>query len=301
MANITSTQLDDSIPTLVAAEALGYLKANTVLARLVARNWENEYAQGGQTVQIPFTGTLSANAKAEGSTVTLQQPADSKISVTLDKHKEVSFLLEDFGRVLARPDYLNAYIADAMAVIAEKIDADLAGLYSGLSQTIAALTANGGLKESDFRNARRLLNAAKAPLTDRVAVLNEDADYEFLGIEKALNRDYAQTLGQAAADSHIGRFMGFNVFMDQKIVTTGSQNKNLFMHRNAFVLAMRPLPPAPVGAGVIQKTMDEDGMGLRVTMSYNPDYLGVQVTIDVLYGVAELRDAFGVVVSTTDQ
>jgi hypothetical protein len=51
---------------------------------------------------------------------------------------------------------------------------------------------------------------------------------------------------------------------------------------------------------VVQKVMAEDGIGLRVTMSYNADYLGVQVTVDVLYGFAELRDAFGVVVITTD-
>ncbi len=95
--------------------------------------------------------------------------------------------------------------------------------------------------------------------------------------------------------------MGFDVFMDQKIVTTGSQNKNLMFQRNAFCLAMRSLPPAPQGAGVIQKVMDEDGMGLRVTLSYNADYLGVQVTIDVLYGVAILRNNHAVVVSTTDQ
>jgi hypothetical protein len=46
--------------------------------------------------------------------------------------------------------------------------------------------------------------------------------------------------------------------------------------------------------------MDEDGMGLRTTVSYNADHLGVQVTIDVLYGVAELRDNHGVVVRTTE-
>src|SRR5436190_1342174 len=114
MSNITSTQLDDSIPTLVAAEALGYLKANTVLARLVARNWENKIATKGQTIQIPFTGSLAANDKSEGSAVTLQQPADSKVSLTLNKHKEVSFLIEDFGRALAEPDYLTAYIVDGM-------------------------------------------------------------------------------------------------------------------------------------------------------------------------------------------
>src|SRR5512143_1727111 len=128
MATITSTQLNDSIPTIIAAKALGYLQANTVLARLVARDWDDEVARYGQTVQIPFTGALSANSKAEGGTVTLQQPGDTSVSLTLNKHKEVSFLLEDYGKALARPDVLDTYIADGMAVLAEQIDADLAAL-----------------------------------------------------------------------------------------------------------------------------------------------------------------------------
>ena len=300
MANITTTQLNESIPTIIAAKALGYLKANTILARLVARDWDDAVAQYGQTVQIPFTGSLSANNKAENSAVTLQTPADSSVSVTLNKHKEVSFLVEDFARSLARPDYLNQYIADGVAVLAEQIDSDLAALYSGFSQTVAALTANGGLKESDFREARRLLNSAKAPLADRWAVLHEDAEKEYFGIEKFVNADYRQAVGGALAGAYGGRAFGFDVFLDQKISVASAQCKNLFFHRNALVLVTRPLAQAPVGAGVVQKVLSEDGVGLRVTLSYNPDYLGMQVTIDVLYGVAELRDAFGVVVSTTE-
>jgi hypothetical protein len=296
VANITTTQVDDGLATIIAARALGYLKSNTVLARLVARDWDSDVASYGQSVKIPFTGSLSVNDKSAGSVVTLQQPADSNVTITLNKHKEVSFLIEDIARFLARPDYQAQYIADGMAKVAEQIDGDIAALYSGLSQTI---DATAGLNESHFRQARKLLNTAKAPLSQRYAVLHEDAEYEFLGIEKAVNGDYAATLGQAAAAAMAGRFMGFDVLLDQNIKTSTSQ-KNLFLHRNAFALATRPLAAAPAGMGVIQKTMDEDGMGLRVTLSYSADYLGVQVTIDVLYGVAELRDAFGVVVSTTD-
>jgi P22 coat protein - gene protein 5 len=297
MANITQTALDDSIATIVAAQSLGYLKANTVLAQLVARDWDTDVATHGSAIKIPLRGALSVNAKAADTVVTLQAPTDTAFTVTLNKHKEVSFIIEDIARAFARPDQLAGYIEDGMKVIAEQIDADLAGLYSGLSQSI---TATSGLAESDFREARRLLNAAKAPLSNRYAVLNEDGEKEALGIEKLVNRDYrGEDAAAALRDGYIGRFAGFEVHMDQKIVTSTTV-KNLFFHRDALALVMRSLPAAPRGAGVVQKVMDEDGMGLRVTLSYNPDHLGVQVTIDVLYGVAEIRDAFGVVVLTTD-
>lgn len=297
MANITTTLVADSTPTIIAAEALAYLKANTVLARLVNRNYENEVAEYGNVVKIPYGGSLSVNDKAADTVITLQTPDDAVYTLTLNKHKEVSFIIEDVAKAFARPDWFSVYAGDAMAVMAEQIDGDLAALYSGLSQTI---DATAGLSEGTFRNARRLLNAAKAPLTDRFAVLHEDAEYEMLGIEKVINRDYAESLGSKAASAFTGRFMGFDVFLDQKITVAGGQCKNLFFQRNALVMANRPLPVAPAGMGVTQRVLNEDGIALRVTMSYDPDYLGAKFTLDTLYGVAEMRDSHGVAVSTDE-
>jgi hypothetical protein len=50
----------------------------------------------------------------------------------------------------------------------------------------------------------------------------------------------------------------------------------------------------------VQSTIQdpESGLVLRVTMSYSPNNLGSQVTIDCLYGVAKLYDAKGFVVLT---
>ncbi len=286
-----------ALATIIAAESLGYLKANTVLAQIVARDWDDEIAQKGQTVRVLKRGALSVNPKAEGSAVTLQYPSDTKVDVTLNKHNEVSFLIEDVAEAMASAKVLPGYVEDGIKVIAEEIDGDIAALYSGLSQTI---DASGGLNGATFREARRLLNAAKIPLRDRYAVLHEDAEKEFLGIEEAINKDYSGSLGSGAlADAYVGRFAGFTTVLDQKIMVS-TTCKNLFIHKNAFVLATRPLPQAPEGLGVIQRTMVEDGIGLRVTMSYNADHLGWQVTIDVLYGVAELMDSAGVCVSTTE-
>lgn len=299
MANIGVAELSNSIATIIAASALGALKANTVMTRLVARDWDADIAVHGQVVRIPFTGALSVNDKAADTVVTLQTPSDTKVDVTLDKHKEVSFLIEDVGEAFSRPNYLTAYTADAMIVMAEQIDSDLTALYSGLSQTIDATAA---LAEDHFREAQRQLNSAKAPLANRSAVLHEDAVFEVLGMERFVNRDYAELEGdpRGLMRAYQGFFMGFDVFLDQQVTVAAVQAKNLFFQRNAFVLATRSLPPAPAGTSVIQTVMSEDGMGLRVTISYNPDHLGVQVTIDVLYGVKELRDSHGVAVSTSE-
>ena len=39
--------------------------------------------------------------------------------------------------------------------------------------------------------------------------------------------------------------------------------------------------------------MNEGGFGLRIVMSYAPNTLAQQFTVDVLYGTAILRNIFG--------
>jgi hypothetical protein len=300
MANITTAEVGDSLATIIAAQALGALRSNTVLANLVARDWDNEVATHGQVVKIPFRGSLSVNDKAANTDYTLQTPDDSAVSVTLNKHKEVSFLVEDIARALARPDYLMGYIEDGIVKLAEQIDGDLAALYSGLSQSIDASAAAGPLDTSDFIEARRLLSVAKAPMTNRYAVLHPTAAAELLADEKFTNRDYRQqgdTPPLVNANMILGNHSGFQVIEDQNIKVSTTQ-RNLFIHRNAFVLVTRPLPSPDAGTGVIVKTMNENGVGIRVMISYQHAKGGHMVTLDCLYGVAELRDSHGVVVLT---
>lgn len=297
MANITQTLVDDSIPVMVAATALQYLKGNTVMMNLVARDWDSEVAEAGQSVKIPFTGALSVNAKAADTDITLQTPADTAVTVTLDQHNEVSFVIEDIAEAFSRPDYMEAYTNDAMAVIAEEIDTDLLALYSGFSQTI---DATAGLAEDDLRETARQLDAAKVPQSGRNLVLHEDAAYEARGIERIINRDYAEAVGRLNAANFIGNAYGFDMYLDQQVAVATSQAKNIAFHRNAIAMVVRPLPVAQPGQGVSQATVSEDGMSVRVTRSYDHDKLGNKLTIDVLYGVAELRDNHAVVISTTE-
>ena len=155
----------------------------------------------------------------------------------------------------------------------------------------------------DMRNGFRLFSApgpanigAARAVLKRVGLV-EGKDFSIQELQISL---HVGALQSGKFDGGYTLEPAASVMVDQKIVVASTVCKNLFFHRNAFVLASRPLPPAPSGAGVVQKVMDEDGIGLRATLSYNPDHLGVQVTIDLLYGVAELRDSHGGLVNTSE-
>lgn len=300
MANITVTEAANFIPEIWAASALGALKANTVMARLVNRNYENTIANAGDILHIPKRGALSVNAKAANTAVTLQTPSSDVANLTLSHHEEVSFLVEDVARAQANQDIIAGYITDAMVVLAEKIDGDLLALYSGFSTTpIDATSGSGGIVAGTVTEARRLLNAAKVPQDGRYIVWHEDAEAELLDIEKFTSSDFGDP-GDAIREAIIGRKYGFSHFMDQQVVVATGECKNLAFHRDAIVLASRPLPAVPEQTGARSAVMEEDGIAIRVIWAYNPTYLGVQVTLDVLYGVAELRDNHAVVIRSTE-
>lgn len=299
MANITVTEAAAFIPEIWAAMALGTLRANTVMARLVNRNFENYVAQYGDIINIPKRGTLTVNNKTANTAVTLQTPSASTVQVVLNKHKEVSFLIEDVAAAQANQDVILGYIGDGVIKIAEQIDTDLLALYSGFSQTpIDGVT--GGITAATITEARRILNSKLVPLGDRYIVWHEDAEKELLALGQFTNAQYDPGNADALTEATLGRKYGFTHVMDQKVAVAAGVCKNLAFHRDAIALVTRPLPPVPDGLGARSVVMNEDGIGIRVTYSYNASHLGVQVTLDILYGVAEMWDEFGLVINSDE-
>lgn len=296
--NITITEAAAFIPEIWAATALGALKANTVMARLVNRNFENAVARFGDTVNIPKRGTLVVNDKVANTGVTLQTPSASTVQVLLNKHKEVSFLVEDVAAAQANQDIILGYIEDGIVKIAEQIDSDLLALYSGFSAT--PIDGTAGITAAIITEARRVLNSKKVPLSERYIVWHEDAEKELLALGQFTNAQYDPANADALQEATLGRKYGFTHVMDQQVKVAGGECKNLAFHRDAIALVTRPLPVVPDGLGARSVIMDEDGIGIRVTYSYNASFMGVQVTMDLLYGVAELMDDFGVVIRSDE-
>lgn len=299
MANITTTTAAAFIPEVWANRALEVLRANVVLAKLVTKDTDVSAFQTGDILHIPYPGTFTAQDKAANAAVTLQTPSGgADITVVLNKHKEVSFLIEDPARAQANQDLMDRYIQAAVPAISSAIESDLFALYAGLSTSVG--TSGTDITAATIRNARKALNDAKVPLTPRHLVISPKDEIALLG-DSNLATYFSNARSEAIAQGAIGQLYGFTIWMSQLVpVVAGSPNstKNLAFHPEFAILAMRALPESPAGSGVRSATMrdPESGLVIRVTAAYNPTYLGVQVTLDVLYGVAKLRDAAGVVV-----
>ena len=291
-APIQKTDVADGIPVVVANATLEYLKNNTMIARLVRRDYDNEVAEYGDTVRINKLTGLTVQTKAAGTDYALDQINDAKVEVTLDQHKYIAFLIEDPAKFLAKPDYQQDLMNEGIAKMAEDIDGALLALYTDVT-TNSVGSAGTDMDSDDIVDARKKLTDSKAPQGNRYIVLSAKDAAALLKLEKFTSSNWNAENGAALVEANLGRRYGFDLFECQGVKTTGTSpvsTWNVAFHKNAFALVTRPLA-LPQGQGApAAYYADADGVGLRVMSSYQHSKGGWMVTIDVLYGVKTIRE-----------
>lgn len=273
--NIGATAASVFRPNIWSKEVLMFVKKNLVLLPLV-KHYDADVKAGGQTLEIPNVGTITANLKSQNTLVTLNYNTETKTTLTLNKHYESSFVLEDLVKIQSVYDLRSDYTMAAAYAIAEKVDSNLA-----IDMT-AAFTAFGAfgtpLNDNLILIVNRYLDDAKAPGTDRSLVVTPQGKQEMLAIDKYIRYDAIGIGGSenSIRNGQIGEIYGVRVYMSQNLVQVSSspnQNSHLFFHKDAFAIAMQQEP--------------------RTQAQYKQEYLGWLVTVDVLYGLTALRPSFG--------
>jgi len=302
MPSITSANVANAIVKLVAADALPALVGNLVMGNLVNRDYEPTLAQAGNTVNVPIPPTLVANNIAEDGMVQTQNPNLGNAQIVLNSHCEATFQIPDVTKVLAVPDLLAVYMRPAVVALAERIESDLLGLYANFSANAPLGTAGTPITEALVDAAETALFTAKVPARDPKFLIGDPATYSQL--RQIPRFSEYQTAGDAGlrslVDGTIGKIKDFFVFRSQFISKTGSSPAsihNLAFAKDAIGLVVRRLPQPLPGTGAIAEYAELGNFGMRVTMSYQPNTLAQQFTVDVLYGCGILRNNFGVQVT----
>ena len=293
VANISKDTHDAFVPEIWSAETRDATEANLVMAKLVETRFEGEIKQYGDVVHINDISNLTARHKTHDTDVIFDSPTESGVDITINKHEYTAFKVEDIIKIQSRVDLIQKYTGKAGYCLAKVIDSDLLALYAGLSQSVNSTGTS--FDKADLLRAAQYLDDADAPAGDRSFVVKP------AGLNILLNIDdftQASAVGYLAAMSpmvtgklqggefnpsavkgFIGQVLGVNVYVSTNVATSGSSpvaTQNLFFHKEAFALARQ-----------------ED---IRIQNDYNIRSLAEEVVADTLYGVAEYRDAFGVVV-----
>lgn len=303
MADITSANVANAIVKLVAADALPALMGNLVMGNLVNRDYEPTLAQAGDTVNVPIPPTLVANNIAEGGMVQTQNPNLGNAAIVLNTHAEATFQIPDVTKVLAVPDLLKLYMQPAVVALAERIESDLLTIYPQFTSNTPVGTGGSALTEATVDTAETALFAAKVPASaSKYLVVSASTYSDLRQIPRFSEFNTAGEAGlRALVDGAVGKMKDFYIFRSQFVATTGSApatTHNLAFSRDAIGLVVRRLPQPLPGTGAIAEYAELGSFGMRVTMSYQPNTLAQQFTVDVLYGAGVLRNSFAVQVNS---
>ena len=299
MPAITSANVANAIVKLVAVDALPALMGNLVMGNLVTRDFEPTLAQAGDTINVPIPPTLVANNIAEGGTVTTQNPNVGNAQIVLNTHAEATFQIPDVTKILAVPDLLRLYMQPAVVALAEKIEADLLGLYSQFTSNSPLGTGGVAITESVIDGAETALFNAKVPASSPKYLVVDGTTYSQL--RQIARFSEFSSVGDAGLramiDGSVGKIKDFFVFRSQFVTKTGSgpvTTQNVAFAPDGLGLVIRRLPLPLLGTGAIAEYAELGNFGMRVVMSYQPNTLAQQFTVDVLYGAAVLRNNHGV-------
>jgi hypothetical protein len=282
---------------------LPVLVGNLIMGNLVNRDYEPVLANAGDTVNVPIPPTMVANNILEGNSVQTQNPSLGNAQIVLNTHVEATFQIPDVTKVLAVPDLLKIYMQPSVAAIAQRIETDLLSLYAGFTANTAVGTPATPITEAVIDAAETSLFLAMVPPNEQKYFVVDAATYSaWRQIPRFSEFQNAGEAGLLALiDGTIGKDKDFYVFRSQFVPHTGTTTvttHNIAFTRSAIGLVIRRLPQPLPGTGAIAEYAELGNFGMRVVMSYQPNTLAQQFTVDALYGCGVLRNSAGVQVYT---
>lgn len=291
----------------IAREALATLYETLTMARLVHRDFEADFAgKQGDTITVRKPATFTANRFNRGTGIVLQDATETSTSVQMANILDVSFAVTQEELTMRVQDFNRQFLAPAMQAIAQQIDRDLIalGVCSGVTQAVGT-DGTTPTNPTILIDAAKLLNDAKVPASDRFSMLNTTIAAEFSKNTLFLAADQRGDT-EGIREASLGRKFGFDNYVssnfpggaiaagilpDSLTVAAAGANDSFVCHRNAIALVSRTLA-TPMGLPSSQvSTVSMDGIGLRVTMSYDQTKKQDVVSVDCLYGTKLLDPA----------
>ena len=295
----TATDLTAMIPEVWTPITLEELFAKTVFANFITDL--TEYAQdGGDTFHVPdvFTNSFSAQTQStQGAEVTTASPADGDVTLAINTHKYIAFIVGDKDmRQLAKMYSFNeVYGKKAGGTLANALEADIAALWSGLSTNSSGDTATV-LTDLEIRTAINALATGNFDLREtgwffhptvfwnQIAAVQKYYDASQIGLLGMEAKGLTKTGNFGPMDASRGlngHIYGIPVYLTTNVVSGLQTYRNLLLHKECLGFA----------------TQTPGGSKVRTQSDYLLQNIGMLTVLDIIYGVVELRDGAGVVVN----
>jgi len=249
--------------------------------------------EGGDRFHVPniYTNIFTASTQStQGNAVVDQSPAQVDVYLDVDTHKYVAWIIgkKDMKQLASKYMLNEKYAREAKNVLTVAIEDSIFGLYSSLTTNVVGDTATvvtdneivGSIEKlasldydleqtafffHPFVYWRQIVTIAKYYTwnTSQIPVLR---DGNFGPMDKSRSLQ--------------GQIYGQPVFTSTRVIKGLSTYRNLFAHPSAFGFAIQS--------------------GMSVDAQYLLQNLGMLTVVDVIYGVAVLREPAAVLLNSND-
>jgi hypothetical protein len=167
----TAADLAVAIPEQWGEKVNEFYRAKQVLADFFV-NRSDELVDGGDTLYTPNMTELSANAKSNGTAVTLNSPTETSQTLTVDQWFEVSFAIEDKEAAQVKRSYtiMERYMKGAAYTAANKLEVAIATLFASFSTSVGSTTV--ALSNAVILEAIEQLSTANADYNEAAWLLH---------------------------------------------------------------------------------------------------------------------------------
>ena len=286
-----------AIPEIWTPMVLDQLFAKTVAANFFTDLTEYA-ADGGDILHVHniFSNTMSSNAQStQGAALDLQNPATTDVTLTIATHRYAAIQVGDLTlkQIGAGLPGLNRLYTQRMgAALADDLEDAIFGLWSGLTTNSVGDTATV-VSDAEVRQSIEKLATANFDLRECAWFLHPYAFWvQLAAVAKYYDASQAGGTGSFVREGNFGpmdvsrglngHLYGIPIFVTPNIVTNQLTLRNLLAHKSALGFA----------------TQTPGGSAVRVQADNIIDYLSTVVVTDMIYGVAELRDAGAVVLNS---
>ena len=277
MANeVTVTTGAVFIPELWSSDILRVVEANLCIVPRV-HSYNAGQRSRGDIVHVPSITEITTTAKSAGTDVTPTANTETEVQISLNQHHYAAVDIEDIAAKQSNSDLRAEYTKAIGYAVAKKMDISLAELFDNFSNTVG--TAATALTDAVIVSAVQNIDDADAPMDDRHFFLDPQSKADILKLDKFV---LFQNLGASpdggrVLTGRLGEIYGAEVCITTNIQTPAGSPATeacALMHRDALGIA---------------KQQD-----IRVQADYELRGLATLLVADAIWGVAEMRDTFGV-------
>lgn len=205
----------------ILAQGLMTLRNSGAVIQAVNRDWGNDVAKKGDTINVPVPAAIAAASVTPNNVPPATADiAPTTVPIAMTNWQEAAFELTDAQLdQIMQQDVITMEQSAAIAALVDAITVDLYSKYVGVyGISGTAGTTPFATDITAATNARKVLNKQLAPLQDRHIIVNPDAEANALALApfaSFLQSDDPNVI----SEGQLGRKLGFDWAMSQQVPT----------------------------------------------------------------------------------